>query len=103
MLSSNWQVDDVAGLVLPGTGRWQRINNCIHCFPPKRLAIAALANLACACKCCLVFLFPQKLQYKLFNLSFIACQYLQMNSVESVDISIWLSTARQIHHRQPWP
>jgi hypothetical protein len=86
MLSSNWQVDDVAGLVLPGTGRWQRINNCIHCFPPKRLAIAALANLACACKCCLEFLFPQKHQYKLSIFSLIACQYLQLNSSKSVDI-----------------
>jgi hypothetical protein len=86
MFGSYWQINDVAWFVLTRTGCWQRINDCIHCFPPKRLAIAALANLACACKCCLEFLFPQKHQYKLSIFSLIACQYLQLNSSKSVDI-----------------
>jgi hypothetical protein len=93
MLGSHWQINDVAWLVLTSSWRWKRIDNCIHCFPPKRLAIAALANLACACKCCLEFLFPKKLQYKLSNFSMFACQCLQLISGKSVDISIWLSTA----------
>jgi hypothetical protein len=47
-----------------------------------------------------VFLFPQKLQYKLFNFSFTACQYLQLNSGQSVDIYFELSTAHQIAYSQ---